>query len=544
MRAFRKTIYILSALMLASVCLFGGVAFAASATASVSVGAGPIYRGREFEVTVTYAGAGLSGVEAVLSYDQDRIEYLGGDNTNGGNGRVTMAAVTSAAGGQPSMSFTVRFMAGLGGACALSVSTVSTLDYSEKSMGKPSATASLTVLPSSQDPDPMPTCGQYVLGEDAYIYAGEDTDTTIICGLLRRGETVAPTGETSTMYKLTVGGKARYIKKAAFDLPYTHIKLTAAAALLDAPGGSTVAAGAVGDIFAVGSYSAAAGYITLTLDDGTAAYLPEGAGHQRLLYAEAKGRTLGEYAVTVSLPAGYSGISTLYVDGIAYDGAVTGGRLTVNVYTSRAKTATMYLKNSSGVAVGMYVWLLTYSGRYTAAPQPALQDILTYHGFSIRVAGYTGIRFRTGISTTVKNALVSSAGYNGFKLTEYGNVVIKAVNMGVLPFVTGGVKTSYGRAYWKENGRTNDIVFETVSGRQRFTTVLINIAEADYKTEYAFRGAAVLTKGGASYTIYGPPVSRSIYTVAGQIMAAGEFAVGTSQYNFVKHIRDVGDAQR
>ncbi len=249
--------------------------------------------------------------------------------------------------------------------------------------------------------------------------------------------------------------------------------------------------------------------------------------------------------VSVTFPAdGYTYSSgSLWADGVQRNGTIANRTVSASM-PQTTKVITAY-KIKNNIPYGMYVWFLKYNERtgFSAVQQTALTDLLTYHGYSIRVAGYTGIRFRTGIDISTKNALISAAGFNGFKLKEYGNVVMKAANLGTLPFVIGGEKTSYGKAYWTENGRTNDIVFETAGGRQRFTTVLINIAEADFKTEYVFRGAAVLTAGKAEYTIYGPPVSRSIYTVAGQIIAAGEFAPGTSQYNFVRHIRDVGDAQ-
>ena len=47
----------------------------------------------------------------------------------------------------------------------------------------------------------------------------------------------------------------------------------------------------------------------------------------------------------------------------------------------------------------MYVWTLEYKDyAYEVTAQPKLTDLLTYHGFSIRITDKSGIRFKTGIS--------------------------------------------------------------------------------------------------------------------------------------------------
>ena len=209
---------------------------------------------------------------------------------------------------------------------------------------------------------------------------------------------------------------------------------------------------------------------------------------------------------------------------------------------ARPRTAVMYRYNASGVPTGMYVWLLDYSsGGCTASPVPEFEDLLTYHGFSIRITGVSGIRFKTGISPATR-AQLTGDGLAGYRLTEYGTLVMTAANQEFYPFVKDGQKVASGRAYWTENGTVQDKVFETAGGRYRFTSVLVNLPVSQYKTEFAFRGYIQLQKDGEQITLYGPPVARSIYTVAQQILQIGEFAPGSSADLFIRRLISDADS--
>lgn len=241
--------------------------------------------------------------------------------------------------------------------------------------------------------------------------------------------------------------------------------------------------------------------------------------------------------LTLTPPAGY-GDSTIYVDGVEYVAKKTGNSYQVELPDTLGKTAVMYSYNSSNVPVGMYVWKLEWNGQTcTAVPLPGLQDLLSYHGFSIRVQSPAGIRFKSGIDAGLKQQLITT-GVDGCVLKEYGTLFITNENREKYPFVKGGTKVGGGRAYWTENGKVNDKVFETVSGRNRFTSVLINLAPNMYAKDISFRAYAVLDCGGQEIIVYGPPVYRSVYTVAKQVQAKGEFKVGSSGYKYVQGIID------
>lgn len=78
---------------------------------------------------------------------------------------------------------------------------------------------------------------------------------------------------------------------------------------------------------------------------------------------------------------------------------------------------------------------------YVATEQPELTDLLTYHGFSIRITGKAGIRFKTGISTDLRARLLNG-GVNGYSLKEYGTLVMNNANRASYPMIKGGEKSS------------------------------------------------------------------------------------------------------
>ena len=241
--------------------------------------------------------------------------------------------------------------------------------------------------------------------------------------------------------------------------------------------------------------------------------------------------------LTLTPPAGY-GDNIIYVDGVEYAAQKSGNSYQVELPDTLGQTAVMYSYNSSNIPVGMYVWKLAWQGETcTAVPLPGLQDLLSYHGFSIRVQSPAGIRFKSGIDEGLKQQLIT-VGVDGCRLKEYGTLFITNENRKQYPFVKGGAKVGGGRAYWTENGKVNDRVFETVAGRNRFTSVLINLAPNMYDKDISFRAYAVLDCDGQEIIVYGPPVYRSVYTVAKQVQAKGEFRVGSSGYKYVQGIID------
>lgn len=240
--------------------------------------------------------------------------------------------------------------------------------------------------------------------------------------------------------------------------------------------------------------------------------------------------------LTLTPPAGYTD-AVIYIDGKAYSATASGnGSFTISIENTTAKTAIMYKYNSSSVPVGMYVWKLEYAnGAYTATAMKGLQDLISYHGFSIRITGKSGIRFKSGIAVDTRNKLTTN-GVDGYTLVEYGTLVMNQSYIGTYPFVKDGDKVSGGRSYWTENGKVYDNIVETVNNRYRFASVLIGIPAQQYKTELAFRAYIVLTNGEETITLYGPIVGKSIYNLAEQLDNMDQYKAGSSADLFVKKI--------
>lgn len=245
--------------------------------------------------------------------------------------------------------------------------------------------------------------------------------------------------------------------------------------------------------------------------------------------------------VVLQVPAGYDA-STIYVDGIPYTPQVRNNRRIVTVPNGNAQAAVVYRYNENGAPIGMYVWTLEYrNNAYAVTEQPGLTDLLTYHGFSIRITGKAGIRFKTGISADLRNTLLTG-GVNGYYLKEYGTLVMNNANRNTYPMIKGGEKVISGLAYGTDsNGAHQDSIYETVDGRYRYTSVLVGLPEDQYKVEYAFRGYIVLTKDNKDITIYGPAMAKSIYSLAEQVLNMGTYASGSEADAFLRKL--ISDAK-
>lgn len=248
------------------------------------------------------------------------------------------------------------------------------------------------------------------------------------------------------------------------------------------------------------------------------------------------------YEVSLTAPEGYAD-ATIYLDGIPYQAIQENGSYIMEAADGNAKTAIMYQYNEKGVPVGMYVWQLNHDGtKYEITEVPELENLLSYHGFSIRITGKTGIRFKTGIGENVRKQLIET-GLAGYTLKEYGTLVMNNANRDQYPLIKDGQKVLSGLSYGvNTSGVLEDKIYETVDGRHRYTSVLVGLPVAQYQTEFAFRGYIILTKDGQDITLYGPTVYRSIYNLAKQLLNLGQYAEGSSADLFLKQLISDADA--
>lgn len=256
---------------------------------------------------------------------------------------------------------------------------------------------------------------------------------------------------------------------------------------------------------------------------------------------------VGNGNVVLALPAGYDSSAKIYIDGV--EAASTAwqndeARRLVEISSivqpgTTAKTAAAYQYNASGIPTGMYVWRLSYNGSYyTATAIPEFENLFSYHGFSVRYTGNTGLRCTFGIDTAKKSQLISGSGLAGCRITEMGTLIMRPDLHAQYPMVYGSNKLGGGKTYGVINGKFSDKVIRRVNGRDQFANVLTKLPPERYNTSYIFRAYAVMEKDGSSVVIYGPEMSRSMYTVCKQILNRGDFKPGTSGYKFLKNIVD------
>jgi len=248
------------------------------------------------------------------------------------------------------------------------------------------------------------------------------------------------------------------------------------------------------------------------------------------------------YNVVLTPPAGYAD-SRIYLDGVPYEASLNNGNYVITAPDGSARTAIMYQYNESGVPTGMNVWRLEYDKTgYRVTELPELRDLLTYHGFSIRITGRTGIRYKTGIAVDNRQKLLES-GIQGYTLKEYGTLIMNNANRSTYPMVLGGQKVSKGVSYGMDNnGQHVDTIYEKVDNRYRYTAVLVGLPVEQYKTEFAFRGYMTLTKDGQDITLYGPIMARSIYDLSRQLLDMGLYPEGSETANFLQQIVNDADA--
>lgn len=256
---------------------------------------------------------------------------------------------------------------------------------------------------------------------------------------------------------------------------------------------------------------------------------------------------IGEGNVLLNIPDGYESDVKIFIDGVEYSAAVWNQdptKLLVSIGSSEsgngmAQTAIMYRYNASGIPEGMYVWRLTYNGSYyDATAIPEFENLFSYHGFSVRYMGNTGLRCTFGIDSGKKAQLISAQGLNGYQLVEMGTLIMRPDNRENYPMVYGSDKVSGGRTYYAEGGRVYNKVIRTSNGRDHFANVLTNLPAKRYDTAYVFRPYAIVDAGGSRMVLYGPEMSRSMYTVCKQILGRGDFKPGTAGYQFLKNIVD------
>lgn len=265
--------------------------------------------------------------------------------------------------------------------------------------------------------------------------------------------------------------------------------------------------------------------------------------------------TLSDTVTLSGIPTDYFDTSvsslndgTVYIDGIkCAPSIVSEGTITVTIPESlvgTAKTAVVFKYKSNNVAKWMKVFRLDWNsedGSVVATEIPEFEDLIEYRGFSLRVADEEkgikpGIRARTGVKVTVRDALTSENGLTSgdgesshtYHLYEYGQLYINPS-----PWKTGSYNLICGEAdnknvslvkcYYRDDaGVLHDIYkieADTLTGENRyyFANVLPmeNLTVGKIENDRTFRAyVTVKDETGEEFTIYGPINTKSMYEVA------------------------------
>lgn len=255
--------------------------------------------------------------------------------------------------------------------------------------------------------------------------------------------------------------------------------------------------------------------------------------------------------IAVTPKAGYTD-KKIWFDGIAYTATEKDGKWEYKWDANKTapKTATIYSYNDSGSPKGMMVYFINADEKgYHVEEMTALENLLGYGGYSMRVTGTNGMRYRASIPTTKADTL-RTTGTNGYKLTEYGIAVMSGNNYDSgLPIVlddsVNGGKVSTSKAFYRVNETsTKTALFAKESGMNYFSAVFVNMPVNRYKTKMFGRAYAIFEKDGVKYYIYNAPYGKDIYTLAGQVLDAKEFPETKypNENAYIQSIRDAADA--
>lgn len=262
---------------------------------------------------------------------------------------------------------------------------------------------------------------------------------------------------------------------------------------------------------------------------------------------------IGSGNVLIRIPTGYDPEATIWIDGVAcistpwegdsYTRLVSIGNQSP-AGNGAAQIATMCRYDSKAIPIGMYVWRIAQKGDYYIATAiPELENVFSYHGFSVRYTGKTGLRCVFGIGTDTKKQLRSPNGLEGYHLKEMGIIVMPLNKRNDNPLIYGGDYVQSGKTYYTSDGKIYNKVLHISGGREQFANVLVDLEKSWYKTDYVFRPYVILSTEDGDAIIYGPEVSKSMYTVCKQVMESNQFAPGTTGYQFLQNIITTADAK-
>lgn len=371
------------------------------------------------------------------------------------------------------------------------------------------------------------------------VFASANSSAQVIYNLAAETPVLVK-GTSGEWTQISVNGITGYVPTAVFTPVFTHVvvgNMSVPPCSIRNDSGSKIGSATNGDTFELDT-----AYITSDWHkvkcDITYGNIHYSTGRISILYAMLRTAAqvglepeIPTYAVHFTLPSGYEGATSIEIDGIPYTGTLSGSTLTVQLPAATAKLAVMAKKAavSPVYPTGMAVWQLTFSsGAYTAQQVSELSDVLAYKGCSLRILGQVALRARFGVSTSTLAALKTSAGLGGYTLAEMGTLY-------------AAVPAGTALTLDIPNATIQKATSAQASGG--FETFLANATPvAGLRTAYTLRGYMKLIKNGVTYTLYAPPVTRSVYDVACQALNANEYTTGSDGYRYLQALKAAAEA--
>lgn len=165
-------------------------------------------------------------------------------------------------------------------------------------------------------------------------------------------------------------------------------------------------------------------------------------------------------------------------------------------------------------------------------------DFFTYNkgNASIRVNENTGIRFLSNLSTLAKKQ------EEDFVIEEYGFIVArqKLLDAANAQLNFDFAKHVKGVAYNKYDG--TNIIFDSSNDEYHVISgVLCNIPESAYNEKVTSKTYAKISINGQSFTVYGEPVSASLYEIAKSLVDSEEISdeIRTELENIISKVETV-----
>lgn len=168
-------------------------------------------------------------------------------------------------------------------------------------------------------------------------------------------------------------------------------------------------------------------------------------------------------------------------------------------------------------------------------------EVFDYLGFSVRIEDPNGLRAMYSISNEMLGATVAE---DGFKVVEYGMILTQRESYDLSEGKTGAQlllaedfseRANTGKVTIWQNGELRGNIYKQTDNGYVYTSVLVNINDANLDKAYIFRGYCIVEDAkGEQSVIYSVSREKSIYDVALLALADPDNGLTPEQETFLR----------